>query len=88
MVSSDNVKRLGLLTFNPIEYHGCDIVPIEFGQYNDKIWCDVVPIYVGNMILSRPWLFDLNVTLYGKSNTCVFEFKGKKIKLTPLSLKA
>lgn len=26
--------------------------------------------------------------LYGMTNTCVFEFKGKKIKLTPLSSKA
>lgn len=40
------------------------------------------------MILSRLWLFYLNATLYGRTNTCAFEFKGKKIKFTPLSPKA
>lgn len=38
---------------------------------------------VGFVILGRPWLYDLDVMLYGRSNTCVFEFKGKKIKLVP-----
>lgn len=45
-------------------------------------------IEVGHMILGRPWFFDLNVMLYNRTNMCVFEFKGKKIKLTPLSPKA
>lgn len=60
---------------------------IKFGQYKDNIWCDVVPIDVRHMILGRPWLYDLNATLYSRINTCVVKFKGKKIKLTPLSLK-
>ena len=41
---------------------------------------------VGQVILDRPWLFDKNVTIYGQSNMCQFEYKGEKIKL--LSLRA
>ena len=39
---------------------------------------------VGHVILSRPWLYDLDVMIYGRTNFCSFTFKGKKIKLNPL----
>lgn len=57
-------------------------------MYKDKIWCDVMPINVEHMILGRSQLFDMNATLYGRTNTCVFKFEGEKIKLTTLFLKA
>jgi len=44
------------------------LVPIEFTVYKDKIWCDVVTMNVGQIILERPWLFDNNVHIYGRSN--------------------
>lgn len=101
VVSTENVKRLGFTTIlHPQPYrvswvdsssipvtHKCH-VPIEFGIFKDKIWCNVVPKDVGHIILGQPWLFDINVTLYGRTNTCVFEFKGKKIKLILLSPKS
>lgn len=42
---------------------------------------------VGHIILGRPWLYDLDVTLYGRSNSCSFMFEGKKIVLNPLKPK-
>uniref|UniRef100_A0A2N9EVI4 Reverse transcriptase domain-containing protein n=1 Tax=Fagus sylvatica TaxID=28930 RepID=A0A2N9EVI4_FAGSY len=42
---------------------------------------------VEHIILGRPWLYDLDVTLHGRSNSCSFVFEGKKIKLTPLQPK-
>ncbi|XP_022857592.1 uncharacterized protein LOC111378587 [Olea europaea var. sylvestris] len=39
---------------------------------------------VRHIILGRPWLFDLDVTIYGRSNSCSFVFNGKKIHLNPL----
>ncbi|XP_022849921.1 uncharacterized protein LOC111372015 [Olea europaea var. sylvestris] len=60
------------------------LVPIQFLEYKDHIWCDVISIDVGNIILGRPWLFDLDVTIYGRSNSCSFVFNGKKIHLNPL----
>uniref|UniRef100_A0A2N9HIP4 Integrase catalytic domain-containing protein n=1 Tax=Fagus sylvatica TaxID=28930 RepID=A0A2N9HIP4_FAGSY len=38
--------------------------------------------------LGRPWLFDMDVTLFGRSNSCSFEFNGKRIKLNPVQPKS
>ena len=42
---------------------------------------------VGSIILRRPWLFDLDVTLFGRSNSCTFMYKGKKIRINPIEPK-
>ncbi|GFZ15816.1 hypothetical protein Acr_25g0002250 [Actinidia rufa] len=83
-VSSSTVSRLGLNPVpHPSPYHvswvdtssisikqRC-LVPIQILSYSDK---DVVPMDVGHIILGRPWLFDLDVTIYGRSNSCSFLF--------------
>jgi hypothetical protein len=56
------------------------LVPIQFLHYKDKIWCDVIPMDVGHIIFDRPLLFDLDVMIYDRSNSCSFNFKGKKIQ--------
>ena len=38
---------------------------------------------VGHIILGRPWLLDLDVTIYGRTNQCSFVHNGKKVKLMP-----
>jgi len=38
---------------------------------------------VGHIILGQSWLYDKDVTIYGRSNMCQFEHEGKKIKLLP-----
>ena len=58
-------------------------VLIEFNVYKDKIWCDVVTMDVGQIILGRSWLYDNDITIHGRLNTCQFEHEGKKIKLIP-----
>ncbi|KAF5470834.1 hypothetical protein F2P56_011322 [Juglans regia] len=60
------------------------LVPIQFLEYKDHIWCDVIPMDVGHVILGRPWLFNLDVTIHGRSNSYSFVFNGKKIHLNPL----
>ncbi|XP_075663180.1 uncharacterized protein LOC142632706 [Castanea sativa] len=42
---------------------------------------------VGHIILDRPWLYDLDVTLHGRSNYCSFMFEDKKIVLNRLKPK-
>jgi len=59
------------------------LVPVNFSHYKDNIWCDVITMNVGQVILGRPWLFDKNVTIYVRSNMCQFEHEGKQIKLLP-----
>ena len=43
---------------------------------------------VGSIILGRPWLFDADVTIYGKSNTCVFLHEGKRFHIQPTEPKS
>ena len=43
----------------------------------------MVTMDVGQIILRRPWLYDNDVTIHGRSNMCQFEHDSKKIKLTP-----
>jgi len=58
------------------------LVPVQFATYKDKIWCDVLVMgTMGHVILGTPWLFDLDVILREKSNTCTFTHKGQRIKL-------
>ncbi|XP_038970638.1 uncharacterized protein LOC113461045 [Phoenix dactylifera] len=97
VVSTRTVKKLQLKTVphpNPYNVSWVDktaipvtercLVQINFSEYNDKVWCDVIPMDVGHIILGRPWLYDLDVTIYGKSNSCSFVHQGKKIRLNPL----
>jgi len=44
----------------------------------------VFTMNVGQIILSRSWLFDKDVIIYDRSNMCQFECKDKKIELLPL----
>ena len=99
-VSSNVVSRLSLkLTPHPNPYkvswvdtsstaikERC-VVPLQFLTYKAEIWCDVIPMDVGHIILGRPWLYDLDVTHHGRSNSCSFMFEGKKIVLNPLKPK-
>ena len=57
---------------------------IQFATYSNKIWCDVVTMDVSHIILGRPWLYDQDVTIYGRSNSCSFVHEGKKVKLASL----
>jgi len=38
---------------------------------------------VGHIILDRPWLYDRDVTIYGRPNSCSFVHDGK-VKLAPV----
>ncbi|KAK8942371.1 hypothetical protein KSP39_PZI009407 [Platanthera zijinensis] len=59
------------------------LVPLRLASFEDKVWCDVIPMDVAHVLLGRPWLFDHDATCFGRSNTCVFYDKGQKITLTP-----
>ena len=100
MVSSNVVSHLGLKLIphpNPYKVSWVDtssiaikercVVPLQFLTYKAEIWCDVFPMDVGHIILGRPWLYDLDVTLHGRSNSCSFVFESKKIVLNPLKPK-
>ena len=54
------------------------IVPLQVAGYRDDVWCDILPMGVGSLLLGRPWLFDRDVAQYGRSNQCSFYFGGRK----------
>jgi len=58
--------------------------PDPIATYSDKIWCDVVTMDVSHIILERSWLYDWDITIYRRLNSCSFVHEGKKIILTPL----
>jgi len=45
-------------------------------SYEDHVWCDILDIDAAHILLARPWLYDLDVTSLGMSNT--YEFKLRK----------
>ena len=58
-------------------------IPIQFATYLDKIWCDIVIMDVGHIILGRPCLYDLDVTIYGRSKFCSFVYDETKFNVHP-----
>ena len=63
------------------------LVSIQMGDYKDEIYCEVLPMDVAHVLLSRPWLYDLDVTNFGKDNIYSFKYKGKNITLRPIKPK-
>lgn len=46
------------------------------GGYEDKIWCDVIPLDITYSLLGRPWLFEWKVCNDKQMN--VFFLGGKE----------
>ena len=44
------------------------LVSIQIHNYKDDIYCDVLSMDVAHLLLGHPWLYDLNVTNFGKDN--------------------
>jgi len=60
-------------------------IPFSIGRYNDQVECDVVPMQACQLLLGRPWLYDRDVQICGRSNKVVLMYKGDRITLLPLS---
>ena len=63
-------------------------VHIHVSSYEDRVSCDVLDIDTAHILLRRPWLYDLDVTSLGRSNTYEFKFNRKKIVLKPAKPKS
>ena len=58
-------------------------VPLRIITYDDIVLCDVIPIKIGSIILGRPWLYDHDVQLAGRANTCSFMHRGRRVIWVP-----
>ena len=61
------------------------LVSISCGQYNDSIWCDVIPMTVTHILLGCPWLYDQDVYHIEEDNTYKFMFNNAQIVLKSMS---
>ena len=57
------------------------LVSIQIGDYKDEIYYDVLSMDVSHVLLGPPWLYDFNVTNFGKDNIYSFNYMGKNIIL-------
>ena len=51
---------------------------LQVARYREDVWCDILPMGVGSVLLIRSWLFDRDVTQYRRTNPCIFYFGGSK----------
>ena len=95
-VSDTMVPRLGLATHphpTPYDVSWIDTtsllvrlqsrVPLRISTYDDIVLCDVILIKIGSIILGRPWLYDHDVQLAGRANTCSFMHRGRRVRWVP-----
>ena len=47
--------------------------------------CDVVPMQACQLLLGRPWLYDHDVQIFGRTNKLAFMYNGEQIYLLPLT---
>jgi hypothetical protein len=64
-----------------------NMVTVQFsiGKYHDQVDCDVVPMQACQLLLGRPWLYDRDAQICGRSNKVIFVYKGERISLLPLT---
>ena len=59
------------------------LVDFKIGPYEDKVWCDVVPMDACHVLLGRPWQYDRDVIHHGKENTYEFRHGNRRHILKP-----
>jgi len=61
------------------------LISFSIGKYKDEVFCDVVPIQAGHILLGRPWQFDRKVTHDGFKNRHSFVKDNKTVTFLPLT---
>ena len=49
--------------------HGCQVTFAISDDYKDKVWCHVVLMCVGDVLLARPWMYGENEIYRMRDNT-------------------
>ncbi|XP_078437651.1 uncharacterized protein LOC144708274 [Wolffia australiana] len=58
-------------------------VRLKMSTYDEKVLYDILPMKIGSIILGRPWLYDHEVQLAGRANTCSFIYGGRRLVWYP-----
>ena len=60
------VDKTNLTVFHRYKVH------IQIEGYRDESFCDVLPIDIVHLLLSRPWLYNQNIVHHGRENSYTF----------------
>ena len=100
IIAKTALERMGLKT-EP--HHPCNVnwvdkttqfftqccqFPIHMSSYEDRVWCDVLNTNAAHILLSRFWLYDLDMTSLDRSTTHEFKWNEKQLVLKPAKLKS
>ena len=61
------------------------LVSFSIGKHKDEVFCDIVPMHAGYILLGRPWQFDRKVNHDRFKNRHSFVKDNKTITLVPLT---
>ena len=61
------------------------LVAFSIGKYEDEVFCDVVPMQAGYLLLGRPWQFDRKVQHDGFTNKYSFVHNQRTVTRVPLT---
>lgn len=61
------------------------LVNFSIGPYHDQVWCDVISMNCGHMILGRPWKCMRKIIHDGYTNTYIVHKGKENFKLNPLT---
>ena len=64
------------------------LVKFSIGPYQDQVWCDVMSMNCGHMILGRPWKISRRTLHDGYSNAYIVHKGKEKYKLQPSTYKS
>jgi len=99
VVSLSMIKKLGLQTITypypyniqwlnqskGIQVNSRCLISFSIGKnYQDELWCNVIPMDACHMLLGRPWMYGHRVMHNSYINTYSFTKDGKKIILATL----
>ena len=63
--------------------HTCQVIFAAGSDYQDTIWCYVLPMDSVDILLGRPWMYDKNGTKGLGNNTYIFKHGEKEVTLYP-----
>ncbi|KAI5343349.1 hypothetical protein L3X38_011225 [Prunus dulcis] len=60
-------------------------MPLSIGKYyRDDVVCDVIDMDACNILLGRPWKFDVDATFKGRDNVILFSWNNHKIAMATI----
>jgi len=60
------------------------LLSFQIGKFSEKVLCDIIEMDACDVLIKRPWLFDIKNFYYGMNNTYEFLNHGQRYRLEPM----